>query len=48
MQFMSPHSYRLQNSGKLTLEDSAAFDLCGFQKVYFFSRPECVTVLKAE
>jgi len=37
---------RLQNSGKLTLQGDAAFDLQGFQKVYFFSRPEYVIDLE--
>jgi len=37
---------RLQNSGKLSLEYDATFDLRGFQSVYFYSRPECVTVLR--
>ncbi len=36
---------RIQNSGKLTLEDEAIFDFQGFQAVYFYSRPECVTIL---
>jgi hypothetical protein len=33
------------NSGKLELESNAAFDLGGFQQVYFYSRPQSVTVL---
>jgi hypothetical protein len=37
---------RFKNSGKLRLEDGTAFDLQGFQMVYFYSRPESVTVLR--
>lgn len=38
---------RFHNSGKLTLEGGAAFDLHGFQCVYFFSFPEQVMILKS-
>jgi hypothetical protein len=37
---------RFENSGKLTLRSSTAFDLQGFQKVYFYSRPMSVTDLE--
>jgi hypothetical protein len=36
---------RFENSGKLALRSSTAFDLQGFQKVYFYSRPMHVTEL---
>ena len=35
---------RRMNSGKQSLEDSPALDLRGFQVVYFYSYPECVSV----
>jgi len=35
---------RRMNSGKLTLEKSPALDLRGFQVVYFYSYPECVSI----
>lgn len=38
---------RIMNSGKLRLEECPAFDLQGFQVVYFFSYPESVTVFGA-
>lgn len=36
---------RLQNSGKLTLQNGKAFDLHDFQAIYFYSRPEGVMSL---
>jgi hypothetical protein len=36
---------RIQNSGKLLLEERAAFDFHGFQTVYFFPHPEPVVIL---
>jgi hypothetical protein len=36
---------RLQNSGKLMLEEQPAFDFHGFQAVYFFPYPESVVIL---
>jgi hypothetical protein len=36
---------RIMNSGKLSLQELPALDTLGFQVVYFFSYPECVTVL---
>jgi hypothetical protein len=35
---------RINNSGKLTLEEQASLDLLGFTVVYFFPYPEEVTV----
>lgn len=36
---------RINNSGKVALSDDEVFDLMGFEKVYFYSRPEGVIVL---
>jgi hypothetical protein len=36
---------RISNSGKLTLDEKAQFDLHGFGEVYLFSYPENVIVL---
>jgi hypothetical protein len=36
---------RIQNSGKLLLEERAAFDFHGFQVVYFFPYPEPAVIL---
>jgi hypothetical protein len=38
---------RYKKSGKLALRDEVKFDLCGFQAVYFYSRPESVIVLRS-
>lgn len=35
---------RIHNSGKLLFEESRTLDLRGFRTVYFYSRPESVTV----
>lgn len=35
---------RIHNSGKLTLEEQVSLDLSGFQVVYFYSRPETLTI----
>jgi len=36
---------RIQNSGKILLEEQGAFDFCGFQKVYLFPYPEAAFAL---
>jgi hypothetical protein len=37
---------RIHNSGKLTLEERVSLDLSGFNAVYFYSRPENVTIFE--
>ena len=39
---------RIQNSGKLMLDDTAALDTQGFQVVYVFPYPESVLVFAAQ
>jgi hypothetical protein len=37
---------RIYNSGKLALEEPIVLDLNGFKAVYFYARPETVSILK--